>query len=415
MGVAQHGGDGGCLGGAEAEQPDSFQARAGGRDVGDHAVGGHLAGHPWLPWAEQDRGGSQAAAGVQDAAQPLRGAGIAGGDQRGTRPGGAGCGGGGLRVVAVAEGTGRAGLAQEGGFHLIERRLQRGGHRYARDRGRVLAGEQPGGVSGGDDDRGRYPALGGRGLCQQGCEDRAGRAGRAGTGQAEPAEGSDVEGGLAGSADAERDRAGLAVRRRIGTCRDGAGRCLAGVFRSGGGTAGGCFAVLARSGTGVVVVGVEVGIGGGRSAGDRAGVVVLGACGGGAGGAAQGGDDGGQWRLARLQAARQAGPGAVAAAPLDAGQGERGSDHDRDGDPDERSGRQVHRDRMGGRVRGGPGRGRRAAGSLPLPRPGRRRGGCARWGGRPGAVVPGAGGRSRGRRAAAGAAGPSRGRSGWGR
>jgi hypothetical protein len=46
-----------------------FQARAGGCDAGDHAVGGDLAGHARRPWAEQDHGGSQAAAGVQDAAR----------------------------------------------------------------------------------------------------------------------------------------------------------------------------------------------------------------------------------------------------------------------------------------------------------------------------------------------------------
>ena len=39
------------------------------------------------------------------------------------------------------------------GRRARERRLQRGGHRYARYRGRILAGEQPGGVSGGDNDR----------------------------------------------------------------------------------------------------------------------------------------------------------------------------------------------------------------------------------------------------------------------
>ena len=208
-GFAQHGGDSCRLVGSEVEQPDPLQSLAGRRGGGDDAVGGDLAGDARRPGAEHDRGRAQAAACFQDAAQPLRGAGIAGGDQRGARSRSAGCGG---LLVAAVEAARGAGLAQDGGFHLIQRRVQGGGDQDAGDLGRVLAGKQPGGVGCRDDDRRGHPGRGGRGPGQQGGEDRAGGGGRAGTGQAQPAEGGDVEGGLAGPADAERNRAGLGGR-----------------------------------------------------------------------------------------------------------------------------------------------------------------------------------------------------------
>ena len=125
-GLAQHGGDGGCVVGAEVEELDSLQPGAGRGDAGDDAVGGDLAGDSRRPGTQQDRGGARPAACFQDAAQPRRGGGIAGSDQRGPRL--RTTGGGAVWLAAVAGGAGRAGLAQDHGFHLIERRGQRGGH-----------------------------------------------------------------------------------------------------------------------------------------------------------------------------------------------------------------------------------------------------------------------------------------------
>ena len=72
-----------------------------------------MTGDARRPGAKEDRRGAQAAAGFQDAAQPLCGAGVGGGDQRGTRSLGAARRGGGLRVVAGVEGTGGAGVLQQ--------------------------------------------------------------------------------------------------------------------------------------------------------------------------------------------------------------------------------------------------------------------------------------------------------------
>ena len=56
-------------------------------------------------------------------------------------------------LVAGVEAASGAGLAQDGGFHLIQRRVQGGGDQGRRGLGRVLAGKQPGGVGCRDDDR----------------------------------------------------------------------------------------------------------------------------------------------------------------------------------------------------------------------------------------------------------------------
>ena len=92
------------------------------------------------------------------------------------------------RVAPVA----RA-MAQRQGFHFIERRVSVARTADAGDLGRFLAGEQPGGVGCGDDDRGSHPGRGAWAWASRAGEDRAGGGGCAGAGQAEAAEGSDVE------------------------------------------------------------------------------------------------------------------------------------------------------------------------------------------------------------------------------
>ena len=319
----------------------------------------------------------------------------------------------GVRQVVVREV--RAAEACQGeleAFQFAEGGIERAGDGQAGDRGGLGAGQQPGGVGGGDD-RGGQPGLAGRGLGEQGGEDRAGGRLGAGAGQAEAAEGRDVDGGLgAVAADAERDRAGrqLAPGGVLRPRLRHAARVLAG--------RGGAVAVRVRPGAGLVQV--EVRVGGVRVPGLRPGGWR-----GRPGGAAQGADDLGQRRRVRLEGAGRAGAGAVAAAPLDGGQGERGGDHDRDGDPDQGAGRQPYRDP--GRVRGAgrrccrqptvPGSGPsgmavrsarltgRAGGTAPAVRAGRR----APWSrGGPAAGCPGAG-RGRARWRAGGSAAPSRG------
>ena len=265
-----------------------------------------------------------------------------GGDQRDDRPCCAGCRAGVRRVVVRAA---EACQSELDGFQFAEGGVHCGGDGQAGDRGGSAAGEQPGGV-GGRDDHGGQPSLAGRGLGEQGGEDRAGGWLGAGAGQAEAAEGRDVDvngGPGAVAADADRDRAGerLAPGGVLRLRLRHAVRLLAGR---------GVAAVRVRLGECFVQVGVRVC--GSQvfaiRAGDQGGGLVPGLRPGGwrgrAGGAAQGADDLGQRRRVRLQRAGRSGAGAVAAAPLDGGQGKRGGDHDRDGDPDQGTGRQPHRD-----------------------------------------------------------------------
>ena len=300
--------------------------------------------------------------GVQDAGQPAGRALPGGGDQRDARPCRTWCRAGVRQVVVRAA---EAGQGELEGFQFAEGRVHRGGDGQAGDRRGAGAGQQPGGV-GGRDDHGGQPGPCGRGLGEQGGEDRAG--GRLGTGacQAEAAERDDVDvdGGPVVAADASRNRAGrqLTPDRGLRPRLRHAVRVL---------TGRGAAAVGVRRGEGFVQVIVRIFCGSqvfAVRAGDQGGVLVTGLRPGGrqrrAGGAAQGADDLGQRRRFRRQRAGRAGAGPVAAAPLDGGQGKRGGDHDRDSDPDQRAGRQPHRDL--GRVRA-PAR-RAAAGGRPRAR-----------------------------------------------
>ena len=105
-----------------------------------------------------------------------------------------------------------AGAADDHGFGLIERRVQGGRHPDAAD-GRVRprswrAGQEPGGVGGGDDDL-RWRAAGAAGRPgQQAGQDGPGGGWCPRAGQAEAAEGGGVGGDLLAAADADGDRAG---------------------------------------------------------------------------------------------------------------------------------------------------------------------------------------------------------------
>ena len=137
------------------------------------------------------------------------------------------------------------------------------------------AGQEPGGVSGGEDDLGWRPAGDAGWLGQQAGEDGPGGVWRAGAGQAEAAEGGRVGGDLLAVADADRDRAG----------QDRAGVLLAsrvtGWEPGRGGGSG-----LGEAGEGRLVWPVQVQVE------VRAGVLCRGcASSGGAGGTVQGGDD----------------------------------------------------------------------------------------------------------------------------
>jgi hypothetical protein len=115
----------------------------------------------------------------------------------------------GVRQVAVVRAA-EPGQGELGGFQFAEGGLQGGRDGQAGDRGGAGAGQQPGGV-GGRDDHGGQPRAAGRGLGEQGGEDRAGGRPGAGAGQAEAAKGRDVDAdcGLGVvAADADRDRAG---------------------------------------------------------------------------------------------------------------------------------------------------------------------------------------------------------------
>ena len=104
------------------------------------------------------------------------------------------------------------GAADDHGFGLIERRVQCGRHRDAAD-GRVSplpwrAGQEPGGVGGGDDDLG-WRAVGAvRRPGQQAGQDGPGGGWCPRPGQAEAAEGGGVGGDLLAAADADGYRAG---------------------------------------------------------------------------------------------------------------------------------------------------------------------------------------------------------------
>ena len=152
-----------------------------------------------------------------------------------------------------------AGAADDHGFGLIERRVQCGRHPDAAD-GRVSplpcgAGQEPGGVGGGDDDLGwrAGPAAGRPG--QQAGQDGPGGGWCPRAGQAEAAEGGGVGGDLLAAADADRDRAGPG--------RDGArlaGR-LPGCEAGGGGAAARLRGGRGRAARWLVQVQVRVGLG----------------------------------------------------------------------------------------------------------------------------------------------------------
>ena len=224
------------------------------------------------PAAQHDDGDLQIAAGLGDSGQPLRG-------------GRAGSGGhhhrDGLRAAAV----GGAGPADDYGFGLIEDGVQCGWYQDAVS-GRLAggAGQEPGGVGGGEDDLGWRPAGDAGRPGQQAGQDGPGGVGRAEAGQAEAAEGGRVGGDLLAVADADRDRAG---QDRAGVLP--AGRGTGGEPGRGGGSG------LGEAGEGRLVWPVQVQVE------VRAGVLWGCASRGGAGGTVQGGDDraGGAagWRL----------------------------------------------------------------------------------------------------------------------
>ena len=197
------------------------------------------------------------------------------------------------------------------------------------------AGEEPGGVGGGDDDLGWRAVLAARRPGQQAGQDGPGGGWCPRAGQAEAAEGGGVGGDLLAAADADGDRAGRG--------RDGAllaGR-LPGREAGGGGSGGG----LGFAGTGegllvwLVQVQVQVRV---RLGAVRAGAVCRGCPGGGgAGRAVQGGDDRGR-RRGGFEAGGEDRAGPVAAPAVDAGQGDGGADHDGGSQSDQRPGRQPH-------------------------------------------------------------------------
>ena len=200
------------------------------------------------PVAQQDDGDAEIAAGFGDAGQPLRGGGAGGGGQHHRD---------GLRAVFAVLVCG-AGAADDHGFGLIERRVQCGRHHDAAD-GRVsplpcAAGEEPGGVGGGDDDLGWRAVRAARRPGQQAGQDGPGGGWCPRAGQAEAAEGGGVGGDLLAAADADGDRAGRG--------RDGA--LLAGRLRgreAGRGGSGGPGFAGAGEGLLVWLVQVQVRVG----------------------------------------------------------------------------------------------------------------------------------------------------------
>ena len=278
-GLVQLRDDGGEVGSCEVVGLGPGKGRLQWRDVADQAVGGDVAGGAVRPFAEQDGGDAEIAAGFGDASQPLRGGGAGGGGQHHRK---------GLRAVVAVFVCG-PGTPDDHGFGLIERRVQFGRHHDAAD-GRVsllpcAAGEEPGGVGGGDDDLGWRTVLASRRPGQQAGQDGPGGGWCPRAGQAEAAEGGGVGGDLLAAADADGDRAGrgrdgalLAWRLRgRGAGRGGSGG--PGFGGAGDGLLGWLVQVQVRVRVGVV----------------RAGAVGRGCPGGGgAGRAVQGGDDRGR-------------------------------------------------------------------------------------------------------------------------
>ena len=185
------------------------------------------------------------------------------------------------------------------------------------------AGQEPGGVGGGDDDLGWRPAGDAGRPGQQAGQDGPGGVWRARAGQAEAAEGGRVGGDLLAVADADRDRAGqdragVLLASRLTGCERGRG--------------GGSGLGEAREGRLAWLVQVEV----------RAGVLCRGrAGGGGAGGAVQGGDDRGR-RRGGPEAGGEDRAGPVAAPAVEAGQGDGGADRGGGAQSDQRPGRQPY-------------------------------------------------------------------------
>ena len=302
------------------------------RDAADQAVGGDVAGDAVRPSAQQDDGDAEIAAGFGDAGQPLRGGGSGGGGQHHRD---------GLRAVCGVCGVCGAGVSDDHGFGLIERRVQCERHHDAAD-GRVSplpwrAGEEPGGVGGGDDDLGWRAVGAARRPGQQAGQDGPGGRWCPRSGQAKAAEGGGVGGDLLAAADADGYRAGRG--------RDGA--LLAWLLRGreacrGGSGGGGLGFAGAGEGLLVWLVQVQVQVGVVRAGAGRAGAVCRGRPGGGgAGRAVQGGDDRGR-RPGGFEAGGEHRAGPVAAPAVDAGQGDGGADHDGGSQSDQRPGRQPY-------------------------------------------------------------------------
>ena len=342
-GLVQLRDDRGEVGGFEVVGLGPGKARRGRRDVADEAAGGDVAGGAVGPVAEQDDGDAEIAAGGGDAGQPLRGGGVRGGQQHR----------GGLRAVVAGGGPG---APDDHGFGLIERRVQRGRHQDAAD-GRAGpvpggAGQEPGGVRGGDDDL-RWRAVGAVWRAgQQAGQDGPGGGGCPRAGQAEAAEGGGVGGDLLAVADADGYRAGRGgglLARRLPGNQAGCGGCgPPGFAGAGEGLLAGLVQVQAR--LGVI----------------RAGAVRQGRPGAGAAGrAVQHGDDRGR-RGGGSEAGGEHRAGPVTAPAAEAGRGDGGADHDGGSQPDQRPRRQPYPGRGGvlasGRPPGAGGAARRVRG-----------------------------------------------------
>ena len=208
------------------------------------------------PAAQQDDGDAEIAAGSVMPRQPLRA--LRGRGRRPAPP---------RRAAARLAGPAGPGAPDDHGFDLVERRVQRGRHHDAAD-GRVSllpggAGQEPGGVVGGDDDLGLACRLAAGRPGQQVGQDGPGGGWCPRAGQAEAAEGGGVGGDLLAVADADGYRAG-----------PGRGRCRAGRAaartRAGRGGSGGPGFAGAGDGLPVRLVQVQVQV---RVVQVRAGVV----------------------------------------------------------------------------------------------------------------------------------------------
>ena len=343
-GLVQLRDDGGEVGSCEVVCLGPGKVSPGRRDTGDQAVGGDVAGGAVRPFAQQDGGDAEVAAGLGDAGQPLRGGGAGGAGQHHHDS---------LRAVFAVLAVCDPGAPDDHGFGLIERRVQGGRHHDAADR-RVSPlprrpGEEPGGVGGGDDDLGWRAVLAVRRPGQQAGQDGPGGGWCPRAGQAEAAESGRVGGDLLGAADAEGYRAGRG--------RDGALLAwpLPGREAARGGSGG---PAVAGAGEGLLVWLVQVQV---RQV--RAGAVCRCRGGGGAGRAVQGGDDRGRRRVG-FEAGGEHRAGPVAAPAVDAGQGDGGADHDGGSQSDQRPGRQPYPGRENRLACAGPAGGRGAAGRV---------------------------------------------------